>query len=278
MRSLITDGVADSDVILVLATKLVFSRPWCLLEMNHASTIGTPVLLIEIKGGGFAVGDAAEYVANLESEMGRDNPEGLEMLKEHLGDDLKPMQDKVGKILEVHRAVDVERRLTWNPQASDVELIASLKDIAEAMAAVTSSVLRWKGDIAKKAAPKTTRRRSSTRMTRTVTMDLVPVMHITCNVRARDASNLAGRGRGHEPEPGHMKAAFRSCLFACVCVCVSVCVCAGAGARGNAGRACAADRVGHDAWRLRNHPGGGGHAAGQQREGPRGAAHQGVIA
>ena len=225
MRSLITDGVADSDVILVLATKLVFSRPWCLLEMNHASTIGTPVLLIEIKGGGFAVGDAAEYVANLESEMGRDNPEGLEMLKEHLGDDLKPMQDKVGKILEVHRAVDVERRLTWNPQASDVELIASLKDIAEAMAAVTSSVLRWKGDIAKKAAPKTTRRRSSTRMTRTVTMDLVPVMHITCNVRARDASNLAGRGRGHEPEPGHMKAAFRSCLFACVCVCVCVCVC-----------------------------------------------------
>ena len=43
----------------MLATKGVFARPWCLLEMHHASKIGTPVLLIEINGGGFDVSDAA---------------------------------------------------------------------------------------------------------------------------------------------------------------------------------------------------------------------------
>ena len=44
---------------------------------------------------------------------------------------------------------DVKRQLVWNPNASDSELIACLKDIIDTMAAVKGSTLKWKGNIAK---------------------------------------------------------------------------------------------------------------------------------
>jgi len=181
LRSLITDGVADSDVILVLATKGVWTRPWCLLEMYHAMKIGTPVVLINIKGGGFDIDDACAYINNIESEMGQENPEGLVLLREHLGDDLGEMQINLLTTLEEHRMLDVDKRLAWNPQASDIELIASLKDVAEAMALKTQSVLKWKGDLVERIGGAigggTKRRRGSAKMMKVVDQ---PVMHIAC--------------------------------------------------------------------------------------------------
>ena len=38
-----------------------------------------------------------------------------------------------------------KRSLMWNPNASDVEIIASLKDLIEAMAEETGSSLKWRG-------------------------------------------------------------------------------------------------------------------------------------
>ena len=39
LRQLITHGVADCDVMLVLATKGYITRPWCLLEIVHATRL-----------------------------------------------------------------------------------------------------------------------------------------------------------------------------------------------------------------------------------------------
>ena len=53
LRQLISNGVADSDVVLVLGTQGIFTRPWCLIECAHATRIGTPVRIIEITNSGF---------------------------------------------------------------------------------------------------------------------------------------------------------------------------------------------------------------------------------
>ena len=44
LRQLITHGVADCDVMLVLATKGYITRPGCLLEMVHAFRLKTPII------------------------------------------------------------------------------------------------------------------------------------------------------------------------------------------------------------------------------------------
>eukprot|EP00966_Prymnesium_polylepis_P272856 6303606-Prymnesium_polylepis.1 len=43
LRLLIRDGVDDSDVIVLLGTKGVLTRPWCLLEIMHATRKQTPI-------------------------------------------------------------------------------------------------------------------------------------------------------------------------------------------------------------------------------------------
>ena len=93
LRQLITNGVNDSDVFLVLATKGYITRPWCLLEIVHATRLNTPVLLIDIKNGGFDAKEMKKYVDNIEEMMGADNPDGLELLREHLGQDLSELQE-----------------------------------------------------------------------------------------------------------------------------------------------------------------------------------------
>ena len=73
------------------------------------------------------------YVDEIESVMGRDNPDGLEILTDYLGKDLSVLKQAIHAILD-HHAAETTRKLTWNPNGGDAELIASLKDIIEAMA------------------------------------------------------------------------------------------------------------------------------------------------
>merc|ERR1719454_2306915 len=93
LRKLLTDGVADSDVILFLATKGLFTRPWCLLECLHAYKINAPCLLILMKNGTFNVEETIQYINNIEHVMGSENPDGLELLRKEMGsEDLTPLK------------------------------------------------------------------------------------------------------------------------------------------------------------------------------------------
>ena len=70
LRQLISNGVADSDVLLVLATKGYITRPWCLLEVVHAARRSVPILLVDIKNGGFDAAETQAYVDQIEEAMG----------------------------------------------------------------------------------------------------------------------------------------------------------------------------------------------------------------
>eukprot|EP00966_Prymnesium_polylepis_P185201 4292401-Prymnesium_polylepis.1 len=58
LRQLVTEGVHQSDVILLLATKGVLLRPWCLIELLEASRKGIPIIIVQIANGGFDVAEA----------------------------------------------------------------------------------------------------------------------------------------------------------------------------------------------------------------------------
>ena len=141
LRQLITHGVADCDVMVVLGTKGYITRPWCLLEIVHATRIKTPIVVLDVKNGNFDVDESLSYIDRIEEKMGADDPASLELLREHLGPDLTELKQACTAMLTSTQVAS--KQLVWNPNASDSELIACLKDLIDAMATVTGSTLKW---------------------------------------------------------------------------------------------------------------------------------------
>jgi hypothetical protein len=51
-NSQLSQGVHQSDVLVVLATRRVLHRPWCLLEIHEAVMTKLPVVFVQVAGGG----------------------------------------------------------------------------------------------------------------------------------------------------------------------------------------------------------------------------------
>jgi len=171
LRQLISNGVADSDVMLMLGTKGLFTRPWCLLEVVHSARLKVPTIIVEIKNSGFDAKESQQYIDNLEEAMGTDDPSSLELLHEHLGQDLTELKAACTAVLT--SLTENGKRLSWNPNASDPELIACLKDITDEMAAAIGSKLEWKSNVPSNLSHKQ-RKPSAAHLT-------CPALHLVCN-------------------------------------------------------------------------------------------------
>ena len=171
LRQLITNGVGDSDVMLVLGTKGLFTRPWCLLEIVHSARLKVPTIIVEIKNSGFDAKESQRYIDNIEETMGTDDPSGLELLHEHLGQDLSELKAACTAVLASF--TENGKRLSWNPNASDAELIACLKDITDEMAAAIGSKLEWKSNVLSSLSHKQ-RKSSAAHLT-------CSALHLVCN-------------------------------------------------------------------------------------------------
>eukprot|EP00966_Prymnesium_polylepis_P332967 7388444-Prymnesium_polylepis.1 len=93
LRNLITEGVRKSGTLVLLATKGVLLRPWCLLELLETSTRNIPVIMIQMAHGEFTFENAFHLMSHLEEEMARHNPAGLEFLVDRLGDNLSELKE-----------------------------------------------------------------------------------------------------------------------------------------------------------------------------------------
>ena len=141
LRELITEGLYKSDVLLLMLTKGVMTRPWCLLECFAARKRGIPIVTVEIAGGGFSLNHAREYVTHLPERMAVENEAGLALLKAELGSTpIAELQQAVINVLPEEGGAN----LVWNASVGDRAMLASLKDIAEAMAAATGRKLYWR--------------------------------------------------------------------------------------------------------------------------------------
>ena len=84
-------AVAKSDVLLLLATRSVLTRHFCLLEIWEASRSSTPVLVVQVEGGGFRRAEARYLLENLETELPLRNPEALVAVRQHLSQTNTPL-------------------------------------------------------------------------------------------------------------------------------------------------------------------------------------------
>lgn len=147
LRKLVTDGVYKSDVLLLLASKSVLTRPWCLIELLEAHRKRIPVVILQLADSDFTIDDAREYAEQLEDEMEEANPSGFRFLQDRLGtSDLEDVRKAIMHALNVNARHET---LLFDGRAGDGQLVATMKDVVERMGRVTGRRIRWHNDLDK---------------------------------------------------------------------------------------------------------------------------------
>eukprot|EP00966_Prymnesium_polylepis_P090384 2093146-Prymnesium_polylepis.2 len=142
LRVLFSDGVHRSDVVVVLATESVLSRAWCLLEIYEAHQKKLPVLFLHVQGKGFDLEDMRDLVGNLETRLPALNSAALQ----HLRDSLKDTSiQELERVLALALPKASHEMLVYNPNGSDMRLLAEVTDLVTAMADATGRKLEWSG-------------------------------------------------------------------------------------------------------------------------------------
>jgi len=85
IRLLFVVGVHKSDVIVILATKGVLTRPWCLMEMWEAAVNQIPVLLFPVVNNGWTLDDARMLLSDLAGQMQGRNQWCMSEVMAHVG-------------------------------------------------------------------------------------------------------------------------------------------------------------------------------------------------
>ena len=114
---------------------------WCLIELHQASLKKIPIIVVKILNGGFDYAEARSFVLNLEQEMTRLNPSGLNLLHEHFGSDLSELASVCTEVLDASDGGSI----VFDPHAGDNVMIATMKDVIEKMAESIRLEVVWKG-------------------------------------------------------------------------------------------------------------------------------------
>jgi len=142
LRELFRSGVRQSEVLVLLLSQGVLTRPWCLLEIREAVRLQKPIVLLELKGPGqsFSFDAAFELMSDLESNL---PPWAVDELCAHLKEEpLSELQDTLRKALETGRAAGVPH---FNINGTANQLEAELLGLVERLAAATGRTVEWKG-------------------------------------------------------------------------------------------------------------------------------------
>jgi len=139
LRKLFTEGLHQSDVVVLLCTKGLLTRPWCLLELYEARRYGIPVIPVVMSGRGFSMKEASHFLRNLETELERENPGAIGVIQEFLdpGVTFRTFADSVMLALGMHPGVPppnaARRALTTRKfvQSSRTMAVASVKRISK---------------------------------------------------------------------------------------------------------------------------------------------------
>jgi hypothetical protein len=127
--------VVNSDVFILMWTKDVLSRPWCLAEINAAANAGIPILVVKINNSYRAdVGTIDEILSDLPAYLERTNETALaEIQGKEIG--LEP-SDLAATIKKAIAKDSSEDALTFDPNQSSVMLQSQIHALASAMVQV----------------------------------------------------------------------------------------------------------------------------------------------
>lgn len=124
------DAVKDSEVLVLMQTRHLLSRPWALLEIYTAITCGVPIVTVQVQGPAcYSFSDAQVFLDNFPAELERRNPGAGRMVLNHVatGHDL----NHVGSLLKAVIPFVISK--TFTPAASMNVLRAEMADLIIAM-------------------------------------------------------------------------------------------------------------------------------------------------
>ena len=128
-RVLLVAGVHKSDVLVILCTKRVFTRPWCVMEMWEAAVSQTPVVLFPVVGGGWTLDDARTLLSDLMGQMHSLNPACMDEVMRHVGKQGVTDVREVEDVLLAHIGLVPSLVRPWRPASMELDrqLCAHLK-------------------------------------------------------------------------------------------------------------------------------------------------------
>ena len=75
--------VLDSDVVVLLQSEDVLTRPWCLLELYAAATAGIPIVSLVCSGKGYDFAASEDHLLHLDTGLAASNPSVIGLLEAH---------------------------------------------------------------------------------------------------------------------------------------------------------------------------------------------------
>jgi hypothetical protein len=173
LRKLFSRGLEQSEVLVLLCSPNVLTRPWCLLELWEAHRHAIPVVPVRIAAvpGQPSFDDVAmlALLTKLEVALDQHTPGAFALVQEHIQaqgatvDDLKRvLLQATGLAQKQEECTDASdgvasneksqlRQLTWDPSAPDLLMTAATQRLVDRMATVTNRKLRWRSQQASSA-------------------------------------------------------------------------------------------------------------------------------
>ena len=102
LRALFNEGVHKTDVLVILATQGVFTRPWCLVEMWEAALNQVPIVILPFAGGCWSSRDTRMLLSDLKGLMPARNASCVAELMAHVKTQGVTDVQEVEDVLLVH--------------------------------------------------------------------------------------------------------------------------------------------------------------------------------
>ena len=119
LRELFNNGLLLSDVLVLLASANVLTRPWCMLELLIAKRTGIPVVIVKMVNSRVDVKAMREFVSQLSSKLEAMNR--LDLVRQYV-EDLSEMQAVLYEIIDV---LDSDQDLPkWSSGAGHLEMMS----------------------------------------------------------------------------------------------------------------------------------------------------------
>ena len=120
------DHVKDSDALLLIQSKEVLHRPWCLIALDAAITHGIPIVALTCVGKGYDFVTAADFLHHLESCLETADPDALSVLKVHGVDPIRLAH-------KLHSVVPNVVSISLDTSASGNAVKAAMADLVKAV-------------------------------------------------------------------------------------------------------------------------------------------------
>ena len=131
---LLLKHVTDSEVLVLLQTKGVLTRPWVIIELYTALTNQVPVVALNVMNANpYEYSDAAELLRHLDMDLDGMNPGATDMLRKH-------GVDPVDAAFRLADALPALISTNFDPNGSTRQIEAALGDLADQIRQATPIV------------------------------------------------------------------------------------------------------------------------------------------